>query len=222
MLQLDENGLLPVVAQDQVTGEVRMVAFASLEAVRLTLETGHATFWSRSRKELWEKGATSGNVLRVSGVLVDCDADCLVYLVTPAGPTCHTGAPSCFFRRLELDAGEVRVRDDRVPASTLLGRLEGVLTSRLEATAAKSYTKSLYDGGPTKIGGKLREEADELARAVADETNERVVSEAADVVFHVMVALRSRGVAFDDVLRELERRTGTSGHDEKRTRAASG
>jgi phosphoribosyl-AMP cyclohydrolase / phosphoribosyl-ATP pyrophosphohydrolase len=212
--------LLPVVAQDRLTGEVRMVAFATAEAVKRTLETGRATFWSRSRGELWEKGRTSGNALDVSAVLVDCDADCLVYLVSARGPTCHTGAPTCFFRRLALDRddGAALVQDHEVPAPTLLGRLEAVLEARKSETADKSYTRSLYDGGPEKIGKKLREEADELARAVAGEDEARVTSEAADVLFHVMVALRSRGVAFESVLRELDRRAGTSGHDEKRAR----
>lgn len=209
--------LVPVVAQDHVTGEVRMLAWASAEAVRATLETGRATFFSRSRRELWEKGATSGNALDVVSVLVDCDADALVYLVRPRGPTCHTGKPSCFFRRLGPDGA---LHED-VAASTLLERLDAVLLARREANAEKSYVKSLYDGGPAKIGAKLREEADELARAVASEDETRVVAEAADVLFHVMVALRSRGVGIADVLRELGRREGTSGHDEKRARGVS-
>jgi phosphoribosyl-ATP pyrophosphohydrolase/phosphoribosyl-AMP cyclohydrolase len=210
--------LIPVVAQDRISGEVRMVAFASREAVTMTLETGRATFWSRSRGELWEKGRTSGNTLEVDSVLVDCDADCLVYLVTPEGPTCHTGAPSCFFRHLALEGGEPVVKDEPASAPTLLMRLEAVLEERKRSTGEKSYTKSLYEGGAEKIGAKLREEADELARAVAGEDDGRVASEAADVLFHVMVALRSRGVPLEAVLRELDRRSGTSGHEEKRRR----
>jgi phosphoribosyl-ATP pyrophosphohydrolase/phosphoribosyl-AMP cyclohydrolase len=224
-LDFDEHGLLPVVAQDHLTGEVRMVAFASEEAVRLTLESGRATFWSRSRGELWEKGRTSGHTLAVKGVLVDCDADCLVYLVAPNGPTCHTGRATCFFRSATLDGStppRIVVSDTEVPAPTLLARLESVLEARKASTAKASYVKSLYEGGPVKIGEKLVEEAGELARAVAAETDERVVSEAADVLFHVMVALRSRGVAVEAVLQDLDRRTGTSGHDEKRARPAAG
>jgi phosphoribosyl-ATP pyrophosphohydrolase/phosphoribosyl-AMP cyclohydrolase len=221
-MEFDEHGLIPVVAQDHLTGEIRMVAFATAEAVKLTLETKRATFWSRSRGELWEKGRTSGNWLDVSAVLVDCDADCLVYLVTPQGPTCHTGAATCFFRRAELAAGAVQISDTEVPASTLLARLEAVLESRKASNAKASYAKSLYEGGAEKIGEKLVEEAGELARAVAGESDERVTSEAADVLFHVMVALRSRGVPFESVLRELHGRTGTSGHDEKRARKHAG
>jgi phosphoribosyl-AMP cyclohydrolase / phosphoribosyl-ATP pyrophosphohydrolase len=221
-MKFDEHGLIPVVAQDHLTGEVRMVAFATEQAVRLTLETKRATFWSRSRGELWEKGRTSGNWLEVKSVLVDCDADSLIYLVAAQGPTCHTGAVSCFFRRAEIEESAIALSDVEVPAQTLLARLEAVLEARKAETAKASYAKSLYAAGPARIGEKLIEEAGELARAVAGEDDGRVASEAADVVFHVMVALRSRGVAFESVLRELDRRAGTSGHDEKRTRIATG
>jgi phosphoribosyl-ATP pyrophosphohydrolase/phosphoribosyl-AMP cyclohydrolase len=214
VIDFPESGLIPVVAQDHVTGEIRMLAWASQQAVEATLATGYATFFSRSRQELWEKGKTSGNTLRVISVLVDCDADALVYLVEPAGPTCHTGAPSCFFRTLTAE-GKL---DESVTPQTVLGRLDSVLEARRSATAAKSYTKSLYDAGPPKIGAKLREEADELSRAVAEESDERVVSEAADVLFHVMVALRSRGLGVDLVLKELGRREGVGGHAEKAAR----
>jgi phosphoribosyl-ATP pyrophosphohydrolase/phosphoribosyl-AMP cyclohydrolase len=147
--------------------------------------------------------------MEVHAILKDCDEDALLYLVTPNGPTCHTGAKTCFFRGLN---------DEPPPPSTALGRLDAVLESRRAATAEKSYTKSLYDGGPAKIGAKLREEAGELAEAVANESDERVVSEAADVLFHAMVALRSRGIGIEAVMAELERRAGTSGHLEKARR----
>lgn len=230
MLRFDRD-LIPVVVQDHVTGEVRMVAWANREAVDATLQTRRATFFSRSRGELWEKGKTSGNGLDVVSVLVDCDEDTLLYLVEPHGPSCHTGAPSCFFRGLRRTEGGSPVapepegaREDHEPvtASTLLARLDAVLDARRTSTGEKSYVKSLYDGGPAKIGAKLREEADELARAVDAETEDRVVSEAADVLFHVMVALRSRGKSIEDVLRELQRREGTGGHEEKRQRSNRG
>ncbi len=195
-----------------------MLAWASAEAVRVTLETGRATFYSRSRAALWEKGQSSGNTLDVVSVLVDCDADALVYLVVPHGPTCHTGAPSCFFRRL-TDGMEL---EEPAAPTTLLSRLDAVLLARRAASGEKSYAKSLYDAGPAKIGEKLREEADELSHAVAAETDERVVSEAADVLFHVMVALRSRGLGIDAALGELERRAGTGGHEEKKRRPPKG
>ncbi len=190
-----------------------MLAYANAEALRLTEETGLATFWSRSRSEIWVKGKTSGNEIRVSRVVADCDADALIYEGEPVGPSCHTGAQSCFFRVVDGDALQ-----EGADAQTTLARLEAVLDARKAATAGESYTKSLYDLGAAKIGDKVREEADELARAIADETDERVVSEAADVVFHVLLALRSRGVSFRDVLAVLEARTGKSGHAEKASR----
>ncbi len=213
-LKLDEHGLLPALVQDHLTGEVRMVGYANREAVERTLQTGLATFWSRSRGELWEKGKTSGNAVRVHQVLVDCDADCLIYLGEPEGPTCHTGATSCFFRVVE--DGRVQARGE--PPQTLLSTLEAVLESRKRSTGTASYTKSLYDAGAPAIGAKIREEAGELAQAIAAESDDRVVSEAADTLYHLLVGLRWRAIPLRRVLSELARRLGTSGHHEKAQR----
>ncbi len=213
-LSFDAAGLLPVVVQDHLTGEIRMLAHASVEAVQATLETGRATFWSRSRGELWEKGRTSGNDLVVTRILVDCDADALVYLAEPHGPTCHTDAPSCFFQALE---GGVLVQKAEQPQTTL-ARLEETLEARKASTAEKSYTKTLLTGGAPAIGAKLREEAGELAEALARENDDRVTSEAADVVYHLLVGLQHRGIAWRDVLAKLEARSAASGHAEKASR----
>jgi phosphoribosyl-ATP pyrophosphohydrolase/phosphoribosyl-AMP cyclohydrolase len=209
------DGLIPVVVQDHLTGDIRMFAHATIEAVRATLESGRATFWSRSRNELWEKGLTSGNTLEVRGVIVDCDEDCLIYSAEPMGATCHTGAPSCFFQTIERGG---RLQQHGAAPQTVLARLEAQIDARKESTAGKSYTKSLFDGGAEAIGAKVREEANELALAIANESEERVANEAADVVYHLLVALRSRDVSWRDVLRVLESRSGTSGLDEKRSR----
>jgi phosphoribosyl-ATP pyrophosphohydrolase/phosphoribosyl-AMP cyclohydrolase len=216
-LEFDREGLIPVVVQDHLTGEVRMLAHATIEAVRATLDSGKATFWSRSRNELWEKGRTSGNTLAVQRVLVDCDDDCLIYSVEPTGATCHTGAPSCFFQTMR--EGGAPEQHGTQP-QTVLARLEAELELRKASTATKSYTKSLLEGGPEKIGGKIREEADELSRAIADESDERVAEEAADVVYHMLVGLASRGVAWRDVLSVLDARARSkmSGHEEKASR----
>jgi phosphoribosyl-AMP cyclohydrolase / phosphoribosyl-ATP pyrophosphohydrolase len=216
-LKFDAEGLVPVIVQDHLTGEVRMFAYANAEAVRRTLATGKATFWSRSRRELWEKGQTSGNEIRVARVLVDCDADCVVYSSEPKGNSCHTGAPSCFFRALEPEASALA----DVPANTgqtLLTALESTLEARKESTGRSSYTKSLYDAGAPKIGAKVTEEAGELVQALAGESDERVVSETADLLYHVIVGLRWRAIPFRRVLGELARRFGKSGHDEKASR----
>ena len=192
-----------------------MVAYATSEAIEKTVQTGRATFWSRSRGELWEKGRTSGNAIEVRRVLVDCDADCVVYSGEPHGASCHTGAESCFFQVLEN--GALSQASDQ--PQTLLATLEAVLDSRKRATGDKSYTKSLYDAGAPAIGAKVREEADELGRALQSEGDDRVVSEAADLLYHLLVAIRWRAIPFRRVLAELARRLGTSGHAEKAARS---
>jgi phosphoribosyl-ATP pyrophosphohydrolase/phosphoribosyl-AMP cyclohydrolase len=216
-LTFDAHGLVPVIVQDHLTGEVRMFAFATPEAIQRTRETGRATFWSRSRNELWEKGRTSGNEIRVLRVLVDCDADCVIYSSEPHGNSCHTGAPSCFFQTLEGEAGSETLGQEAAP-QILLVALESVLEARKSSSGKASYTKSLYDAGAPKIGAKLREEAGEAAQAIESETDERVVSEAADVLYHLMVGLRWRGIPLRRVLVQLASRMGTGGHEEKASR----
>jgi phosphoribosyl-AMP cyclohydrolase / phosphoribosyl-ATP pyrophosphohydrolase len=208
-LKFDAQGLVTVVAVDRCTGEVRMVAHATREALERTAAERVAWFFSRSRQRLWKKGEESGHVLAVHQVLIDCDGDAVVYLVDPAGPTCHTGAETCFFRTLDGEATR--------PLPTLFA-LETTLAERAASTAGKSYTRSLLDGGAEKIGAKIREEAGELASAIASESDERVTSEAADVIYHAMVGLLSRGIPLRSVAAELARRSGTSGHAEKAAR----
>ena len=212
-LRWDERGLIVVVAQDHLTGEIRMVAWMNREALAATRECGFATFFSRSRGKLWQKGETSGNRLKVHGISADCDGDTLLLSVEPEGPSCHTGRASCFFQSPE---GE-----PRDPAPTLLA-LQAVIAARASSSAEKSYTRALLDGGAPQIGAKLREEAAELAAAIAEESAERVAAESADVLFHLLVGLEARQVPFREVLRELARRAGTSGHAEKAARKNGG
>ncbi|MCC6216101.1 MAG: bifunctional phosphoribosyl-AMP cyclohydrolase/phosphoribosyl-ATP diphosphatase HisIE [Polyangiaceae bacterium] len=214
----DDRGLIPAIAQDRLTGELRMVAWMNREALEQTLSTGRATFFSRSRRSLWQKGETSGNALAVHAVVADCDADVLLLLVDPEGPSCHTGAPSCFHRRLV--GGEVV--DEPSTAGPFLLELEATIAARRSSTAERSYTRSLLDGGAARIGAKLREEAEELARALESESDDRVAAEAADLVFHVLVGLAQRGVGWRAVLGVLAGRHGTSGHAEKAGRTRSG
>lgn len=216
-ITFDDEGLVPVIAQDRASGQIRMLAWADRDAIAKTLATGEAHFWSRSRRAAWKKGETTGHVLRVHELWTDCDADAVVYLVDPVGPTCHTGRRSCFFRvigdKAVVDAG------DGLDAAPVLDRLFATLVARKQsASAERSYTRALLDGGAAKIGAKVREEADELARALADEPDARVVAEAADLVFHALVGLVHRGLSAEDVARELARRMGTSGHAEKASR----
>jgi phosphoribosyl-ATP pyrophosphohydrolase/phosphoribosyl-AMP cyclohydrolase len=192
-----------------------MVAHADAEALAATLSTGDAHFFSRSRKALWRKGETSGHVLRVAEVWVDCDADAVLYLADPEGPSCHTGASTCFFRRLGPDGSLPEATSAAAP--TFL-RLERTLEARVASSGEKSYTRALLDAGAPKIGEKLREEASELAQAIAGEADERVVSEAADVFYHSLVALLHRKQPLRAVAAELPRRFGRWGHDEKASR----
>ena len=215
-LKYDARGLVPVIAQDAETGEIRMVAWANENAISKTLETRQAHFYSRSRGELWKKGETSGNTLDVHSVWVDCDGDTLIYMVDPAGPSCHTGAETCFFQRLDESGAPHDAPGEGAP--TLL-RLERTLQSRKSADAGTSYTKSLLDGGAPKLDEKLREEAAELGQALIGEGDDRVASEAGDVVYHLLAGLVLRGVPLRALLSELSRRFGTSGIEEKRSRS---
>jgi phosphoribosyl-ATP pyrophosphohydrolase/phosphoribosyl-AMP cyclohydrolase len=217
-LQFNEQGLIPALAQDRFDGQARMFAWLNREALERTLETGLATFYSRSRGKLWVKGEESGNVLRVHSVTADCDADTLLLLVEPAGPSCHTGRPSCFFKRVGPGG---TLTDEPFEATPFIGELERTIRQRQASTAEKSYTKSLLDGGVAKINSKITEEAAELAAALAGESDERVISEASDLLFHVLVGLRARGLDFRQVTAALAARTGQSGHAEKASRKST-
>lgn len=217
-LRYNEQGLLPAIAQDRLTGEVRMLAWMDKNAVERTLETRRATFFSRSRGKSWVKGEESGNFLEVVDIKADCDGDTLLLLCDPAGPSCHTGADNCFFEPLVEEIGSARASQAALP---FLGQLEAVIAARSTAAADKSYTKSLLTAGAHKVGEKLREEAEELARALASESDERVASEAADLLFHILVGLRLRQFNFRRVLSVLAARFGVSGHDEKASRQSS-
>jgi phosphoribosyl-ATP pyrophosphohydrolase/phosphoribosyl-AMP cyclohydrolase len=215
MLNFDERGLIPAIAQDHFSGQVRMLAYMNAEALAHTLQSGKATFFSRSRGQLWTKGETSGHYLQVLRVFADCDADTLLLSVKPVGPSCHTGRPACFFRNVDA-AGNLE--DLPAEATPFLGVLGEVLEARKRSSAEKSYTKSLLEAGPAKIGAKVREEAGELAEALERESDERVLSEAADVLYHVMVGLTQRGLTLPQVIEVLSSRTHQSGHAEKASR----
>jgi phosphoribosyl-ATP pyrophosphohydrolase/phosphoribosyl-AMP cyclohydrolase len=215
-LKRDGSGLVTVVVQDRHTGLVRMVAHADDAALRATLESGYGHFFSRSRGKMWKKGEESGHFLHVAEVWADCDADCLVYLVDPEGPSCHTGREACFFRKVSADGS--LTEDPLHHAGPTFTRLWRELEARRDAPADQSYTRSLLEKGAAKIGAKLREEGDELARAIEGEADERVVSESGDVIYHLLVGLLFRKLSLRDVQVELARRFGTSGHDEKAAR----
>jgi len=183
----DERGLVPVVIQDWTSGEVLTLAYANAEAVAKTRETGELHLWSRSRDELWHKGATSGNVQTVRALRLDCDGDALLALVEPAGPACHTGERTCFHDgELEPPAPH-----EALPA------LERTLADRAAKRPDGSYTVELLND-PPRIGAKVQEEAEEVSRAAREETDDRVDEEAADVLYHLTVLLHSRGRGLAD------------------------
>ncbi|HYP49238.1 MAG TPA: bifunctional phosphoribosyl-AMP cyclohydrolase/phosphoribosyl-ATP diphosphatase HisIE [Thermoleophilaceae bacterium] len=190
-IRYDEDGLAPCVVQDARTGEVLTLAYMNGEALERTRESGEMHFWSRSRGELWHKGATSGNVQRLLRLRWDCDADALLALVEPAGPACHTGERSCFHNgNLELAPAEA------LPA------LERTIAERRATPPAGSYTAELL-ADPARIGEKVLEEAEEVARAARAESDERVAEEAADLLYHLAVLLASRGLTLADAYEVL-------------------
>jgi phosphoribosyl-ATP pyrophosphohydrolase/phosphoribosyl-AMP cyclohydrolase len=186
--------LRPCIVQDARTGEVLTLAYMNDEAERLTRETGEVWFWSRSREKLWHKGETSGNKLRLRALRYDCDEDTLLALVDPAGPACHTGERTCFYR------GEMEPE----PAEAL-ATLERTVADRRAADPATSYTAELL-ADPARIGAKVEEEAEEVARAAAGESDERVAEEAADVLYHLTVLLAQRGLRLADAYDVLNER----------------
>jgi phosphoribosyl-AMP cyclohydrolase / phosphoribosyl-ATP pyrophosphohydrolase len=193
-IAFDERGLVPCVVQDWRTGEVLTLAYMNAEALERTRATGETHFYSRSRDELWHKGETSGNVQKLRGLRYDCDADALLALVEPAGPACHTGERTCFYR------GEMEPA-----AHEALPTLERTIEDRRAAAPGESYTATLL-GDPPRIGEKVREEADEAARAAEGESDQRLREETADLLYHLAVLLASRRLSVADALEELNGR----------------
>jgi len=191
----DAQGLVPCVIQDWRSGEVLTLAYMNAEALAATRRTGELHLWSRSRDELWHKGATSGNTQAVKAIRYDCDGDALLALVEPAGPACHTGERTCFHR------GEL---EPAAPHEVLPG-LERTIADRAASTPEGSYTARLL-ADPAFTGAKVEEEAEEVARAAREETDERVAEEAADVLYHLAVLLRGRGLALADAEEVLRAR----------------
>jgi phosphoribosyl-ATP pyrophosphohydrolase/phosphoribosyl-AMP cyclohydrolase len=185
-VRFDDRGLVPCVIQDWHTGEVLTLAYMNAEAMARTRETGELHLWSRSRGELWHKGATSGNTQAVKALRYDCDADAVLALVVPAGPACHTGERTCFHNG-----------DAATAPHEVLPGLERTLQDRATERPEGSYTVRLLDDPPF-IGEKVQEEAEEVARAAREESDARVAEEAADVLYHLTVLLKSRGLSLAD------------------------
>jgi phosphoribosyl-ATP pyrophosphohydrolase/phosphoribosyl-AMP cyclohydrolase len=192
-LAYDAAGLIPVVVQEADSGDVLMVAYANREALDRTTETGQAHFWSRRRGALWRKGETSGNEMRVREMRTDCDRDVLLMVVDPSGPACHTGSRTCF-------------GDEAATSAGMIGELGRVIASRATASPESSYTARLLAKGQDQVLKKIGEEATEVVLAAKSESDERLAEEAADLLYHLMVAMAQRKVPFARALEVLRAR----------------
>jgi len=192
-----EGGLVPAIAQDALDGRVLMLGYMNREALSYTLDNDAVTFWSRSRDELWTKGATSGNTLKLVAVHSDCDNDCLLVLARPHGPTCHRGTASCFDGREAVE-----------PRLAFLARLERLIADRYESRPKDSYTTRLFDAGTRRIAQKVGEEGVETALAAVSGDDAEIRNEAADLLYHLLVLLHDGGVTLADVTETLRSRRG--------------
>lgn len=203
-LKFDEKGLIPAVVQDSVTKEVLMVAYMTTETLEMTLKTKKATFFSRSRNEVWVKGETSGHYLDVESVKVDCDGDCLVVFAHPNGPACHTNNRSCFFRTIK--DGELVTDTRQGGTSDILMREQAVIIDRKKNPEDDSYTNYLFNKGEDKILKKVGEEAAEVVIAGKNRDKDEIKYETADLLYHLSVMLVDNGMTWDDIFEEMENR----------------
>lgn len=190
------DGLLPAVVQDSRTGKVLMLGYMNADALQATLDSKRVTFFSRSKQRLWTKGETSGNFLALVEVAADCDNDSLLVTAEPHGPTCHTGSDSCFGDDIASDASGL----------AFLTRLESVIAQRIADKPEGSYTARIWAQGSARMAQKVGEEGVEVALAAVTQTDEKLVGESADLLFHLALLLKSRKLSLHDVVGELERR----------------
>lgn len=212
------DGLIPVITQDAKTNEVLMLAYMNEEALKLTLETKQAHYFSRSKQRLWKKGESSGHTQEVVSTMVDCDNDTILLKVNQNGVACHTGRKSCFFTDLENDEIKLDVEVNTTNAYGVIDTLYHVIESRKNDDPSKSYTAKLLQGKENSMLKKIVEEAGEFTFAVKDNDEEEIIYEAADLLYHSLVALSSKGINPDRVKQELSRRFGLSGIEEKNSR----
>jgi phosphoribosyl-ATP pyrophosphohydrolase/phosphoribosyl-AMP cyclohydrolase len=191
-IKWDDRGLIPAVIQDNTTSSVLMVGYMNKDSLKITIESGEVTFFSRSKNRLWTKGEESGNKLMLSDIGLDCDKDTLLVKALPLGPTCHTGTTSCF--------------DDKLLCTDMIKKLEGIIDERAASTNTDSYIVSLFNKGVKEIAKKVNEEAGETA--ISAVTNDgRIIEEAADLVFHLLVLLRSQNKTMKDITDKLYERS---------------
>ena len=214
----EKTPLIPVIVQDVESKEVLMLAYMNEEAFRLTRDTGYAHYYSRSRKRLWKKGESSGHVQEVVQMLLDCDADTLLLLVHQHGVACHTGRRSCFFTDIGAEKTVSAPEVDTAAAYGVVDTLYHTILERRHADPKSSYTAKLLQGKENTMLKKIVEEAGEFCFAVKDDDEEEMIYEAADLAYHVLVALGSKEISPDRIRQELARRFGISGIEEKNSR----
>ena len=204
-LKFDEKGLIPAVAQDAVSGEILMLAYMNEESIKQTIETGHAVYFSRSRQELWEKGATSGNIQNVVDMYVDCDRDAIVLKVNQTGNACHTNNHSCFFRKVE-NGKLIEIPTGLAARPGILYDVYNVIVDRVKNPKEGSYTNYLFEKGIDKMLKKVGEESSEVIIAGAKNDKEETIYEVADLAYHLMVMMVEQGITLQDVTAELAKR----------------
>ena len=222
MLKLDTQGLVPAIVQDDNTKEVLMLAYMDMESLKKSLAEGYTWFWSRSRKRLWKKGESSGNTQKILEMRYDCDNDAILVLVEQKGEACHTGNMSCFYRELKDPEKDIDFKKDMEASSGLgsqiIAELYDVIKERISEKKEGSYTYSLHQKGIDEILKKIGEEATETVMAAKDGQADKIIYETADLWFHSLVLLAQQGLRPEDVLKELDRRFGLSGLEEKASR----
>ncbi|MFE0559405.1 bifunctional phosphoribosyl-AMP cyclohydrolase/phosphoribosyl-ATP diphosphatase HisIE [Paenibacillus sp. NPDC058910] len=209
-IRWDASGLVPAIVQDAQSKQVLMMAYMNRESLRLTLESGETWFWSRSREELWHKGATSGNVQTVVSMTYDCDGDTLLLLVDPKGPACHTGQTTCFYNEITVQGQKSGTANNRAAAEggrfAVLAELEEVIAQREVERPEGAYTTYLFDKGVDKILKKVGEEASETIIAAKNKDNAELKLEISDLIYHLLVLLQERKLPLDEIMDELSRR----------------
>tara|TARA_Y100001968_G_scaffold25524_1_gene19979 strand:- start:2998 stop:3669 length:672 start_codon:yes stop_codon:yes gene_type:complete len=206
-LAFDDKDLIPAIAQDWLDGSVLMMAWMNRKSLELTLKTGETHYWSRSRKEIWHKGSTSGHFQKVKGIRYDCDRDVILLSIEQIGAiACHEGKKSCFFNEIQVDSKDVLISE--LPPTDACSELFKTIEERFLNPQDKSYTNSLLKGGDNKILKKIGEESAEFVMACKDNDSIEIANEAADLIFHLQVALKNHNVKWNDVLKVLVERRG--------------
>ena len=212
------DNLIPVITQDSKTNEVLMLAYMNKEALELTIKTNYAHYFSRSKQRIWKKGESSNHLQEIVEILVDCDNDTLLLKVNQEGVACHTGRKSCFFTNLNTNETTCDVEVDTTAAYGVIDSLYHTICERKNDDATKSYTAKLLQGKQNSMLKKIVEEAGEFTFAIKDDNTEEIIYEAADITYHVLVALASKNISPDRIKQELARRFGISGIEEKNSR----